>query len=109
MFEQRLGELDIKLHETFTLLGQMQWLRQKLVEEFTEMQEKADDLHCYTDADLAGFFQIKEGLMGSARRNLNLPHFTIGTKPRYTREQAREITRICTVNSKGRLVLKKAA
>lgn len=108
-FEQVLTQADIEIMALRSTLDRLLWLRVKIADEFTAMQNAADTLDLYTEEQAAAILQVKPDLLGTLRRRHLLAHVNFGNRIRYTKDQLRGICEFLTINKKERRALKHAA
>ena len=94
-----LADLDSALADATASVDRLSRLRRKLAGEFEDLQRAAEEIDFQSEAEFAESIGIKETLLGTLRRDLNLPHSLFGREPRYTREQRRLVAQILEVNN----------
>lgn len=90
-YTRLLNEADEKLHSLLADIDRLRWLRDRIAEEFAEIQKKADTLEIFTEEQLAEAFSLKPEQLSYLRRTLDLPHTRFASQIRYTRRDAEEI------------------
>lgn len=108
IFEGLLAEIGEKIAGITGDLARLEWLRLKTQEEFAALRAEAARLELYTEAEAAKILKVSERALADLRRAHRLPHCSFGKKPRYTREQLKEICRVLESRPRGKAYLKVA-
>lgn len=102
-------ELQKAMTDARAALDRVNWLKDRLIGEFESFREAQDLLDIYTEEEAAQMLKIEKNHLADMRRRLDLPHCSFGNRPRYTKQQLREICEMLEINAKGKLVQRKAA
>jgi hypothetical protein len=102
-------ELQKAMTDARAALDRVNWLKDCLVNEFETFREAQELLDIYTEEEAAQMLKIEKNHLADMRRRLDLPHCSFGNRPRYTKQQLREICEMLEINSKGKLIQRRAA
>ena len=102
-------ELQKAMSDARAAIDRVDWLKDRLIQEFEAIKDAQDDLEIYTEEEAAKMLRIERNHLADMRRRLDLPHCSFGNRPRYTKVQLLEICKSLAINSKGKLTAKRAA
>lgn len=105
--EQGFEALDIAFVEARTVIGRLEWAKDKLVAEIAALRDERDRLEIYDEREAAFILHITPGQLGDLRRSHKFAHIGFGAKIRYTRQHLNAI--IDYFEIKQRTAMRKAA
>ena len=105
-----IDELQQAMTDARAAIDRVNWLKDRLLDEYKKIRESEDQLDIYTEEEAAQMLKIERTHLADMRRRMDLPHCSFGNRPRYTREQLREICSMLEIGSgRGRSAGKRAA
>lgn len=114
-FTDVLAEMDTKILGVAADLERLRWLRDRIAEQFENLERQAEQLQMFDEAQAAAMLggsenPLKPEQLARLRRRYDLPHVKFGNlPPRYTARHLAEICEILTVRKKAPAGLKRAA
>lgn len=108
-FADALAEIGQQVLAVRANLERLEWLRDKIAQEFADVQRRADEFQVLTEEQAAVKFGVTTDQLGRLRRRHNLPHVNIGRAICYTQQNLADICEIFTLNKRPTAVRKAAA
>jgi hypothetical protein len=102
-------ELQKAMSDARAAIDRVDWLKNRLIEEFEAIKGAKAVLEIYTEEEAAKMLRIERTHLADMRRRFDLPHCSFGNRPRYTKVHLLEICELLEMNSKGRVTARKAA
>jgi len=103
--EQRITEVEIKLHEIVSLFGSVRFLFDHMRRDIERLRDERDDFGLFTEEEAAAKLQITRDQLRQLRYRHKFEYVNLG-KIRYTADQIKHIAEFLTVNRKQRTTLR---
>jgi hypothetical protein len=102
-------ELQKAMSDARAAIDRVDWLKDRLIQEFEAIKGAQEVLEIYTEEEAARMLRIEKTHLADMRRRLDLPHCSFGNRPRYTKVQLLEICETLELNSRGKVAARRAA